>query len=231
MNLLLDWLAANPLPGAILLVALGVVLFYLLAFFQGREISFWPPRLSGRPVSLPASASSSSPLGVMNAIRTRKSVRLFLDRPVEQEKLDQLLEAARLAPSASNRQEWRFVIVREPETRKLLAGIGASQAHVCKAPVVVVACADTDEHIMQNGQLCYPIDVAIALDHLALAAVELGLGTCWVGAFDEHKARQLLGIPDKVRVVLMMPLGYPADPSPVEKTRLALDEIVKYEHW
>ena len=226
---LFDWLAANPIPGAILLVTLGVVLLYLVAFFQGREISFWPPRLSGKPVSLPAQIGST--MSVMDAIHTRKSVRLFLDRHVEQEKLDQVLEAARLAPSASNQQEWRFIVVRQPETRKLLAGIGASQAHVCQAPVVIVACAETDEHIMQNGQLCYPIDVAIALDHLSLAAVELGLGTCWVGAFDEDKARQLLAIPASIRVVLLMPLGYPADINPVEKTRLQLDKIVKYEHW
>ena len=229
MKILIDWLAANPIPGAILLVALGVVLVYLLAYFQGREISFWPPRLSGRPTRLAAHSLSS--MNVMDAIRTRKSVRMFLDQPVEQEKLDQLLEAARLAPSASNRQEWRFVIVRQPETRKLLAGIAACQGHVCKAPVVIVACADTDEHIMQNGQLCYPIDVAIALDHLSLAAVELGLGTCWVGAYDEDKVRQLLDIPDKIRVVQLMPLGYPADLSPVEKVRLQIEQIVKYEHW
>jgi nitroreductase len=229
MTGLFDWLAANPFPAAILLVALGVVTVFLLAYFQGREISLWPPRLSGRPISLPAHLPSS--LSVLDAIRTRKSVRLFLDRPVEQEKLDQVLEAARLAPSASNRQEWRFVVVRQPETRKLLAGIAASQGHVCKAPLVIVACADTDEHIMQNGQLCYPIDVAIALDHLSLAAVELGLGTCWVGAFDEDKVRQLLDIPSRIRVVLLMPLGYPADLSPVEKMRMQIDKIVKYEHW
>jgi len=229
MNGLLNWLSANPVPGAILLIGLGVMLVTLLAFFQGREISFWPPRLSGRPVSLPLNTSRS--LSVGDAIRTRKSVRLFLAQPVEQEKLDQVLGAARLAPSASNRQEWRFVVVREPETRKMLAGIADSQAHVWKAPVVIVACADTDEHIMKCGQLCYPIDVAIALDHLSLAAVELGLGTCWVGAFDESKVRQLLDIPEKLRVVQLMALGYPVDPAPVEKKRLQLDKIVKYEHW
>jgi nitroreductase len=223
------WLALNPIPGAILILALGVVFIYLLAYFQGREISFWPPRLSGRPVRPPAPIPSS--MNVMNAIRTRKSVRMFLDQPVEQEKLDLVLEAARLAPSASNRQEWRFVIVRQPETRKLLAGIAASQGHVCNAPVVIVACADTDEHMLQNGQLCYPIDIAIALDHLSLAAVELGLGSCWVGAYDEDKVRQLLGIPQKIRVVQLMPLGYSADLSPVEKERLKLDQIVRYEHW
>ena len=229
MNVVMSWLAANPIAGAILMFVLGAALIYLLVFFLRREISFWPPRLSGRPVSRPAQTSGS--MSVMEAIRTRKSVRLFLDQPVEQEKLEQLMEAARLAPSASNRQEWRFVIVREPGTRKLLSGIGASQAHVYMAPVVIVACADTDEHLMQCGQLCYPIDVAVALDHLSLAAVELGLGTCWVGAFDEGKVRQLLGIPAKIRVVALMPLGYPAVAAPVEKDRLQLDNIVKYEHW
>ena len=229
MNLLIAWLAANPILGAMLILVLGVVLIYLLAYLQGREISFWPPRLSRRPVSLPASPAAT--MSVMEAIRTRKSVRLFLDRPVEQEKLDQVLEAARLAPSAANRQEWRFVIVRQPETRNLLAGIAANQSHVCKAPVVIVACADTDEHMMQCGQLSYPIDVAIALDHLSLAAVALGLGTCWVGAFEEEKVRQLLDLPGNIRVVQLMPLGYPADPSAVEKKRLQLEKIVKYEQW
>lgn len=229
MTSLFTWLSANPIPGAILLLALGVVILYLVAFLQGREVSFWPPRLSGKPINLPQHTTSF--LSVMDAIRTRKSVRMFLDQPVEQDKLVQVLEAARLAPSASNRQEWRFVIVREPETRKLLAGIASSQGHVYKAPVVVVACAETDEHVMQCGQLCYPIDVAIALEHISLAAVELGLGTCWVGAFDEDKVRQLLDIPERIRVVQLMPLGYPADLSPVEKKRLQLDRIVKYEHW
>jgi nitroreductase len=229
MNAFMGWLAAYPFVGAILLVALGAALIYLVVFFARREISNRPSRLAVSPAAPEAPAGAS--LSVMEAIRRRRSVRLFLDQPVEQEKLNQVLEAARLAPSASNRQEWRFVIVRQPETRRLLAGIAASQGHVCKAPLVIVACAETDEHIMQSGQLCYPIDVAIALDHLSLAAVELGLGTCWVGAFDEHQVRQLLGIPSGMRVVLLMPLGYPADEGLVEKTRLEIDEIVRYEHW
>jgi nitroreductase len=84
---------------------------------------------------------------------------------------------------------------------------------------------------MKCGQLCYPIDVAIALDHMTLAAVELGLGTCWIGHFDEGKVKELLGIPEKIRVVELMPLGYPADPSAIKKKRLSIKTIVKYEHW
>jgi nitroreductase len=170
-------------------------------------------------------------MNVMDAIKTRKSVRAYSDLPVEDDKLNVVLEAARLAPSASNLQEWRFVIVREMETRKKLAQIAGNQKFVGEAPVVVVACAETDGHVMKCGQLCYPIDVAIALDHMTLAAVELGLGTCWIGHFDEIKAKEILGIPEKIRVVELMPLGYPADPSVIGKKRHSIKTIVKYEHW
>jgi nitroreductase len=170
-------------------------------------------------------------MNVMDAIKTRKSVRSFLDKPVEHEKLSAVLEAARLAPSASNRQEWRFVIVREPEIRKQLAAVAGGQAFVGEAPVLIVACAETDGHVMRCGQLSYPIDVAIALDHMSLAAVELGLGTCWIGLFDEKKVKELLHIPDAIRVVELMPLGYPADPSAIAKKRLPLDQIAKCERW
>ena len=170
-------------------------------------------------------------MDVMNVIKTRKSVRAFLARPVEDEKLYAVLEAARLAPSASNRQEWRFVIVREPETRKKLAAAAAGQAFVGEAPVLIVACAETDGHVMRCGQPCYPIDVAIALDHMSLAAVELGLGSCWIGAFDENKVKEILHIPEEIRVVELMPVGYPSNPAVIQKKRLPLDRIVKYEHW
>jgi len=170
-------------------------------------------------------------MNVMDAIKKRKSVRKYLDKPVKDKKLNTVLEAGRLAPSASNRQEWRFVIVRDPETRKKLAEAANRQTFVGKAPVVIVACAETDGHVMMCGQPNYAIDVAIALDHMTLAAVESGLGTCWIGAFDERRVKKILGIPEEIRVVELMPIGYPSDPSPVEKKRLPLDTIVKYEHW
>jgi len=168
---------------------------------------------------------------VVDAIKARKSVRAYLDKPVENDKLNTVLKAGRLAPSASNRQEWRFLIVREPGIRKKIAEAAGSQTFVGEAPVVIVACAETDGHAMMCGQLCYPIDVTIALDHMALTAVELGLCTCWIGRFDEKKVKEILDIPEQVRVVILMPLGYPVDPSPSEKNRLPLDTIVKYEHW
>ena len=170
-------------------------------------------------------------MSVMDAIKTRKSVRSFLDQPVEDEKLRTILEAGRLAPSASNRQEWRYVIVRDRETRKKLAEAANWQTFVGEAPIVIVACAETDNHVMDCGQLCYPIDVAISLDHMALVAAELGLGTCWIGAFNEEKVKAILDIPEEVRVIELMPLGYPVDSTPKIKNRLPLNMIVKYERW
>lgn len=170
-------------------------------------------------------------MDVLDAIRTRKSVRKYLNKTVEKEKLITILEAGRLAPSASNRQEWRFVIVRDRETKRKLAEVANRQTFIGEAPVVIVACAQIDGHVMKCGQLCYPIDVAIALDHITLAAVELGLGTCWIGAFDENEVKEILGIPPEIRVIGIMPLGYPSNSSVVNKKRLPLNEIVKYEHW
>ena len=170
-------------------------------------------------------------MDVVDAIKTRKSVREYLNKPVEDEKLKIVLEAGRLAPSASNRQEWRFVVVHDPQKRRRLAEAASGQSFVGQAPVVIVACAETDGHVMRCGQLCYPIDVAIALDHMSLAATELGLGTCWIGSFDEQQVKEILGIPKEIRVVELMPLGYPSDPSLVRKSRLSFGRTVRYERW
>lgn len=170
-------------------------------------------------------------MDVCDAIATRKSVRAYLDKPVEGEKLNAVLEAARLAPSASNRQEWRFVIVREKEARSQIAMAAGQQMFIAQAPVIIVACAETDGHIMTCGEPCYPIDVAIALDHLTLRAVELGLGTCWIGKFNADEVKKILGIPDEIKVVQLMPLGYPVEPDAIQKKRRAFAEIVKLDHW
>jgi nitroreductase len=170
-------------------------------------------------------------MNVMEAIRKRKSVRKYLNKKVEEDKLFAVLEAGRLAPSASNRQEWRFIIVRDQVSKKKLAEAANNQSLIAEASIVIAACAETDEHVMSCGQACYPIDVAIALDHITLAAVELGLGTFWIGAFDEKKVKQILEIPSEVRVVALMPLGYPYDSSVVNKNRLSISEISKYEQY
>ena len=167
---------------------------------------------------------------VYEAIRARHSVRSYQDRPVEREKLARILEAARQAPSARNDQEWRFVVVSDQAKKEALATEASSQHFMLEAPLIIAACAQTDGRVMGCGQLAYPIDVAIALEHIALQAVTEGLGTCWVGAFDEQAVKETLNIPEGVRVVELMPLGYPAD-HPKPKQRLALNEIVFHEKW
>lgn len=170
-------------------------------------------------------------MNVIEAIKVRKSVRSYRDKPVENEKLSHILEAARLAPSAFNKQRWRFVIVRDSQTRGKLTETAKVPLFAGKAPVIIVACAKTDSCKLHDGQPCYPIDVAIALDHITLAAVEYGLGSCWISFFNENKVKEILGIPEEIRVISLLPLGYPSDPSIVDKKRLSLDQIVKYEKW
>jgi len=169
-------------------------------------------------------------MNVQDAIRARRSIRSYKDKPVEKEKLDRVLEAARLAPSANNRQERRFVVVQHGETRKKLAKAACNQGFVGTAPVVIAACATESSHVMACGQPAYTVDVTIAVDHMTLQAVEEGLGTCWIGAFDEAEVKQVLGIPDTVRVVSLLPLGYPEYvPSPTP--RKSREQLVAFETW
>jgi nitroreductase len=168
---------------------------------------------------------------LMDVIRARKSVRAYLDRPVDDETLARVLEAARLAPSARNGQEWRFIAVRDRTMREQIARRAAKDQFIAEASVLLVCCAETDGRVMQCGQLAYTVDVAIAMDHLSLAAVAEGLGTCWIGGFDEKVVKELLGIPDGIRVVELMPLGWPVDPAPAAKHRHSLRKILKMERW
>ena len=170
-------------------------------------------------------------MDVVSAIKKRRSIRNYSDKAVEDSKIQLLLELASQAPSVSNRQEWRFVVVRAKEARLALSQAAKNQKFVGEAPVVIVACADTDKHIMTCGQLCYPIDVAIAIDHMTLVAVELGLGTCWIGAFHEEQVKEVLNIPTHIRVVEMLAVGYPSEYPQQPKSRFSLGKIAFYESW
>ncbi|MDD2707625.1 MAG: nitroreductase family protein [Verrucomicrobiae bacterium] len=167
---------------------------------------------------------------VEEAILSRRSIRRFQNRDIEPDKLHAVLEAGRIAPSASNRQEWRYIAVKDSTRRRQLAEAARQQFFVAEAPVVLVCCADTNEHIMTCGQKCYPIDLAISIDHMTLRAVELGLGTCWIGAFDENKVKNLLSIPAAIRVVNLLPIGYPAE-TPSPRSRLGMAQMTCEEIW
>ena len=169
-------------------------------------------------------------MDVIQAIKTRHSVRSFSDRLLEEDKLLQVLEAGRLAPSARNLQDWRFILVRDPKKIKLLAEAADGQPSVAQAPAVIVVCG-TDRHLMACGQSTDTINCSIALSFMMLEAHELGLGTCWLGRFYADKVKKALDIPDYVSVVAIAPIGYPADEQPEAKPRKSYGQVVSYDKF
>ena len=164
-------------------------------------------------------------MDVFEAIRARRSIRAYKDRPVEEDKLQKVLDAGRLAPSANNRQDWKFVVVKDAGLREQLAEACCNQKFVGQAPVVIVACTTDDKRVMRSGYQCSAVDLSIAVDHMTLAAVSLGLGSCWIGAFEREKVSRLLNLPSGVSPVHVLPLGYPAE-SPSARPRKKLEEVV-----
>ena len=169
-------------------------------------------------------------MDVFTAIRQRRSVRAYKKEDVEEEKLRKILEAARLSPSASNRQEWKFIVVKKKETRRKLADAALRQSFIEEAPAVIVACATETKAVMLCGQPAHTVNVSIACAFMILQACELGLGTCWIGAFQEDEVKEILKVPESVRVVAMIPLGYPNEP-PSRRSRKGLDQIVCFERY
>jgi nitroreductase len=173
---------------------------------------------------------AESMMDLMEAIKKRYSCRAYADKPVEADKLAFVLEAARLAPSARNVQDWRFVVVTDPDTRRQLQAAAADQEFVGQAPVVIVACSVSSRIMNMCAQPYASINTAIALEHIALAATAQGLATCWIGSFDPHAVRQILHIPSHIAVVELMTLGYPADKGASPK-RMKAEEIACKEKW
>jgi nitroreductase len=168
----------------------------------------------------------------MDAIRTRRSVRKYRSTPVAESTLKEVLNAARLAPSADNSQPWKIVVVRDEQVKLKLAAACNGQKFIAQAPLVLVACGLPDEAFQTVGgyMSSHVIDVSIAVDHLTLAAHALGLGTCWIAWFKEDKVREILGVPEDVRVIALTPLGYP-DETPEKTPRKNLEELVVYERY
>jgi len=168
---------------------------------------------------------------ILPEIAKRVSVRDFQDREVPGDVLERILEAGRLAPSAKNRQPWRFVAVTDPEKRKLLEKASFGQEHVGSAPVVVACCTTNIEYRMPNGQLSYPIDISLAASFMMLQAVREGLGTCIVTTYDETQAREIITVPFSMRVVLLLALGYGKEKEAGLRERLPLSRVSSIDHW
>lgn len=163
-------------------------------------------------------------------IRSRYSVRAYKPDEVDEEKLNLMLEAFRLAPTAANRQPFRLIVIRTKGREGKLREIYNKDWFV-QAPLVLCACGvESEAWIGEDGKDYLEVDVAIAMDHLILAATELGLGTCWIGAFDKKAASQFLSLPEGVKPLIFTPLGYPKD-APKTKERRPLEDLVLYETW
>jgi nitroreductase len=163
-------------------------------------------------------------------MQQRYSVRGYRSDPIEEGKLQQVLEAARLAPTAANRQPFRLLVIhtegRQDELRRVY-----EREWFLQAPLIIGICTVPSEAWSRvDGKNYADVDAAIAMDHLILAAANLGLGTCWIGAFDPAAARQVLGLPKEVEPLAFTPLGYPAD-QPRPKQRKPLSDLVRPEHW
>jgi nitroreductase len=166
----------------------------------------------------------------LELVRSRYSVRAYEPTPVEEDKLQQVLEAACLAPTAANRQPFRLIVIategREAELQRIYAASWFTQA-----PLVICACAvPAEAWVRMDDKVYADVDVTIAMDHLILAARSLDLGTCWIADFDPAVAREVLGLPDGVDPVFFISLGYPAV-QPGSKTRKPLSDLVRYERW
>ena len=171
-------------------------------------------------------------MDVFEAIKKRRSIRAFKNIDVSDEIVEKLIDAARWAPSAGNIQPWEFIVVRNLDAKRRLAEAALSQTFIEEAPVVIVVCADYQRSARgygSRGATLYCIqDTAAAIQNIHLAAIALGLGTCWIGAFREEPVKKLLGIPDGVRPVAIIPVGYPAE-QPAPRPRRPLNEIIHRE--
>lgn len=162
--------------------------------------------------------------------KKRYSVRAYKSIPVEDDKLQKVLEAARLAPTACNLQPFQLIVIHTKGKEAELMRI-CNTSWFVQAPIVICICGiPSRSWSRQDGKNYLDVDVTIAIDHLILAAADLGLGTCWIGAFNPAAAREVLGLPHDAEPIIFTPLGYP-DSQPGHKSRKSIDELVRYEHW
>ena len=204
-------------------------------------------------------------MDVREAIKNRRSIRKFKPDPIPEEKIRLLLEGARLAPSGTNTQPWRFIVVKDDDTKKKLQAAAHNQRHIRCAPVIIVCCADLRafkefpqrvDELIESGALpertrevfipylkkgmrtvtkdalmiAAAANVAIAVEHIVLQAVEIGLGTCWVRWYEDDKVKEILDIPDHVEVMALLPVGVP-DEDPAQRPRLDINKITYWEEY
>lgn len=169
----------------------------------------------------------------IEAINKRRSIRKFKNIDIGKDSIDILLNAAQAAPSAGNAQGRDFIIVSDITTKRRLVEAARNQHFIASAPIVIVAVANikrSSSRYGTRGELYAVQDATVSTMNIILAATNIGLGTCWIGAFDEEIVKNILGIPEKERPIAMIPIGYP-DESPIMPQRMSLDQIIHRERW
>jgi len=169
-------------------------------------------------------------MGLLPEIKNRFSVRHFKNVPLDPEKLSRILEAGRLAPSAKNRQPWRFLVVDDPAIKSKISSAAYGQQHVLDAGAVIVACSTNIEYIMPNGQPSYPIDITFAVSFMMLQAEREGYGSCIVTMFNESSVHDILTLPYSMRVVMMLAVGE-KDEEPTHTDRKSTSQVISFNHW
>jgi nitroreductase len=169
-------------------------------------------------------------MAILEEILNRRSIKEFKTKPIEKDKLERVLEAGRLAPSAKNRQEWRFIVLQKEQLREKVKEAAFGDEKVGQAPAIIAMCTRKVEYIMPNGQLSDPIDLAFAAAFMVLQAVAEGLGTYVLSTYDEQMVRDLITVPYSMRVVLLILIGYP-ESIPEPTPRKALKRITAFDHW
>ena len=167
---------------------------------------------------------------ILREIEFRKSVKYFKNRAVAKESLERILEAGRIAPSAKNRQPWRFVVIDSSEVKESIVRASYNQEHVGTAGVIIAACSTNIEYEMPNGQKSYPIDIAFAVSFMMLQAEHEGLGSCVYTTYDEEEIKSCLSVPYSMRVVMLLLLGE-TDEKLITRDRKPVNLITGYNHW
>ncbi|RLW68802.1 MAG: nitroreductase [spirochete symbiont of Stewartia floridana] len=169
-------------------------------------------------------------MDILAAIRERFTTQSFDGRPIDSDVLDRILEAGRLAPSAKNRQTWRFIAIKKPEIKQVLSNACFGDARILKSGCIIAACTTNIQYIMPNGQPSYPLDIAFAVSYMDLQATHEGLATAIVSSYDEQAVKSLLTTPYSMRVVLMLAVGHSSEKKAFKK-RFPSDRLISYDHW
>jgi len=163
-------------------------------------------------------------LDTLTCIRTKREITEYVDKPIPQESIDAILEAGRLAPSSKNSQPWHFVVIKDKETLKGISDLTTTGKHIAKAPLAVAI-------VMEDAKLP-EVDGARAGQNMVLAAWSLGIGSCWVTNFYDDRVKDLLGVPQRIKFITVLPFGYPTEPRTTRrKIRKPIEEMVYYERF